>query len=72
MKFSLVTMVLGTITNVGLNYLWIPTYGGQGAVVATIISFTVTVFLVDIFYHKTRRNVFLQLKSMFTVYKIKI
>ena len=72
MKFSLITMILGTITNIGLNYLWIPEYGGVGAIVATIFSFTVTVFLVDIFYVKTRHNVWLQIKSMFTFYKINL
>jgi len=72
MKFSLITMVLGTITNIGLNYLWIPDYAGRGAVVATIFSFTVTIFVVDLFYRKTRQNVLLQIKSMFTFYKINL
>ncbi len=72
MKFSLITMILGTITNIILNYLWIEEYGAKGAIVATIISFTVTVFLVDIIYTKTRQNVFLQIKSIFTFYKINL
>lgn len=72
MKFSLITMVLGTITNVLLNYLWIEEYGGKGAVVATIFSFFVTVFLIDVFYLKTRENVFLQIRSIFTFYKINL
>jgi O-antigen/teichoic acid export membrane protein len=70
MKFSLITMVLGTIINILLNYLWIEEYGGKGAIVATIFSFFVTIFLIDIFYSKTRENVFLQLRSIFTFYKI--
>lgn len=70
MKFSMVTMTLGTITNVFLNYLWIGEYGGKGAVVATIVSFFVTIFLVDVIYTKTRQNVFLQVRSMLTFYKI--
>ncbi len=72
MKFSMITMILGTITNVLLNYLWIPDYGAKGAIIASIISFFVTIFLVDIFYTKTRKNVFLQIKSMFTFYKINL
>lgn len=71
-KFSLITMLIGTIVNIGLNYLWIPRYGGQGAVVATIISFFVSIYLVDIFYARTRQNVLLQVKSIITFYKIKI
>lgn len=72
MKFALLTMVLGTIVNIGLNYLWIPEYASKGAIFATIVSFTVTIFLVDIFYSKTRQNVLLQIKSIFTVFKLKI
>ena len=70
MKFSMVTMVLGTITNIVLNYLWIVEYGGKGAVVATIVSFFVTIFLIDFIYSKTRKNVFFQVKSIVTFYKI--
>ena len=72
MKFSMVTMILGTITNVGLNYLWIPEHGTKGAIIATIVSFAVTIFLVDLLYSKTRQNVFLQIRSIFTFYKINI
>ena len=72
MKFSLITMILGAVVNVVLNYLWIPEYGGKGAIVATIFSFTVTVFLVDIFYSKTRGNVILQIKSISTFYKLNL
>jgi len=72
MKYSLITMVLGTITNIGLNYLWIPHYGGEGAIVATIFSFLVTIFLIDIIYKKTRQNVFLQIKSILTFYKLNL
>jgi O-antigen/teichoic acid export membrane protein len=70
MKFSLLTMIIGTIINIALNYLWIPVYQGIGAIFATIISFFVTIFLIDIFYSKTKNNIFLQIKSMVTFYKI--
>jgi O-antigen/teichoic acid export membrane protein len=72
MKYSLLTMVLGTATNILLNYLWIPEYGGKGAVVASLVSFAVTIFLIDVLYSKTRKNSVLQLKSMFTFYKLNI
>lgn len=72
MIFSLITMTLGTITNITLNYLWIPLYGSKGAIIATIISFFVTIFLLDIFYLKTRNNVILQFNGIFTFYKLKI
>jgi O-antigen/teichoic acid export membrane protein len=72
MKFSMITMILGTVVNIYLNYYLIPFYGAIGAIVATIVSFFVTIFLVDIFYSKTRNNVILQLKSIFTFYKLNL
>jgi O-antigen/teichoic acid export membrane protein len=69
-KFSLITMVVGTITNIVLNYIWIPKYGAKGSIIATIISFFVTTFLLDIFYAKTAKNARLMLLSILTFYKI--
>ena len=71
-KFSLITMTFGAIINVGLNYYLIPHYYSKGAIVATIISFFVTTFLIDFIYAKTRENVKLQLIGMLTFYKINI
>lgn len=70
-KYSLVTMILGTIVNVSLNYILIPKYKSIGAIIATIASFSVTIFLVDIFYAKTRNNTLTMFKGMLTFYKIK-
>ena len=72
MVFSLITMTLGTITNIVLNYYWIPLYASKGAIIATIISFIVSIFVVDIFYAKTRNNVILQFKGIFSFYKLKV
>ena len=72
MKYSMVTLGIGTIINIGLNYLWIPVYGAEGAIVATILSFFVSIFLFDFFYFKTRRNVILMFLGMVTFYKIKL
>jgi len=71
-RFSMLTMLLGTITNIFLNYMWISEYGAKGAVIATICSFFVTIFLVDLCYVKTRANALLQVRSIFTCFKIKI
>ena len=32
MKFSMITMAIGTLVNVVLNYLWIPDYGAKNIV----------------------------------------
>lgn len=70
-KYSLITMVLGTITNVLLNYFLIPDYKSIGAIIATVISFFVTVFAVDIFYNKTRKNTLTIFKAIGTFYKVR-
>ena len=72
MRYSLLTMVLGTVVNIIMNYVLIPEYGAKGAIFATICSFSVTVFIVDAFYSKTRSNVFLQLKSILKFYTVKV
>jgi len=71
-KFAMITMIFGAVVNVVLNYYLIPLYQGRGAIVATIVSFTVTGFLIDFLYIKTRKNVTLQLYGILTFYKINI
>lgn len=44
-RLNLVTQVLGAATNVGLNLLLIPRYGGMGAAMATLISYVVSSYL---------------------------
>ncbi len=53
---------LGMITNVILNYFFIPKYGISGAAIATLISY-VTPFLCLLFSKKTRRLIFLTVTS---------
>jgi len=72
MKFSLTTMILGTITNVVLNYIWIADFGAKGAVLSTLVSFSVTIFFVDMLYFKTRSNVLLQLKGVITCFQLSL
>jgi len=71
-RFSLITMTLGAIINIILNYYLIPIYQGKGAIIATISSFFVTTFLIDFLYFKTRKNVNLQIIGIFTFCKITI
>lgn len=70
--FALITMTVGAIVNILLNFIWIKEYGAQGAIYSSIVSFSFTLFIVDYFYEKTRENVKLQLYSIITFYKIKI
>lgn len=66
-KYSMITMMIGGLTNVALNYLWIPAYHSVGAIWASIVSFFITTFLIDLYYVRTRENCKMMIKSMFLV-----
>ena len=70
LKFSAITMVIGTILNISLNYLFIPIYQGLGATVASLISFFVSTFALDFFYPKTKQNARMMLRSIFTSFTL--
>lgn len=71
-KFGMVTMLIGTIVNIILNLILIPIYQSKGAIISTIVSFFVTIFLLDVINKKTRKNVIWQMNAIITFYKIKI
>lgn len=60
---SLLSAIAGSVVNVAANYLLIPIWGARGAIIATIISFTITVFVMDMLFAKTRENFFLMIRS---------
>lgn len=69
-RYSLITALLGAIINIAMNYFFIPTYEAKGAILATIGSFTASIFLVDLFYRETRPNFGWMMKGMATFWKI--
>ncbi|HRH36797.1 MAG TPA: polysaccharide biosynthesis C-terminal domain-containing protein, partial [Flavobacteriales bacterium] len=68
-KYSLVTAIVGTVTNVCVNYMLIPIYGSKGAIISTIISFTVHIFLLDLFVPRVRGNLRVMMKGIFTFWR---
>ncbi len=70
-KFSLVAAVVGASTNIGLNWLLIPTMGSNGAIWSTLISFLVSVYLMDLTTARTRVNFRMLTEGMFTFWKIR-
>jgi O-antigen/teichoic acid export membrane protein len=70
-KYSLLTVVIGAIVNIGLNYLFIPMYGTVGSIIASMVSFTASIFLVDLFFEKTRLNQRLMFQGIFSFWKLK-
>jgi O-antigen/teichoic acid export membrane protein len=70
-RYSLLTVVIGAIANISLNYFLIPVYGSVGSVMASIISFTVSIFLVDFFFERTRENQKLMIRGIFSFWKLR-
>jgi O-antigen/teichoic acid export membrane protein len=70
-KYSLLTVILGALTNVSLNYFLIPRFGATGAVGGSMISFAVSVFVVDTFFARTRMNQRLMLQGMLSFWRMK-
>ena len=70
-KFSLLTAVVGALVNIGLNMALIPTMRSAGALWATMISFIVGIFLMDLLFKETRRNFRWMMQGMFTFWRIR-
>ena len=62
--FSLRRTLIGAITNIVLNFILIPGYGGVGAAIATVISQAFASFLSNATHPKTRKIFNLQVKSL--------
>jgi O-antigen/teichoic acid export membrane protein len=69
-KYSLLTVIIGAFSNIGLNYFLIPAYGMEGAIVASMVSFTISIFIVDLFFASTRMNQRLMFKGIFSFWKM--
>lgn len=69
-KYSLLTVIIGAITNVMLNYIFIPSHGATGAIAGSLISFAVSIFLVDFLFKKTRENLKLMFEGILSFWKL--
>lgn len=66
-KYSLIVSATGSVINIVSNYLLIPEYKSAGAIWATILSFSVTIFIIDGIYYKTRRNFKMMIRAIFDI-----
>lgn len=64
--FSTITQGCGAITNVVLNYYLIPSYGGAGAALATLISYACASYFALLITRETREMFYMMSKSMFS------
>lgn len=67
--FSLITQSLGALANVGLNLVLIPRYGGEGAAMATLISYAIASYAALLVHKKTRPVFYMMTKSMFSPFR---
>ena len=70
-KYALATALVGATINVGMNYFLIPPLKAIGAIWATIGSFAVSIFLMDLFFASTRQNFKWMLLGMATFWRIR-
>jgi len=71
-KYSMFTAIVGSLANVSLNYILIPRYASIGAIWAMIISFIITIFIVDVFFSSLRKNLNIMIEAMLTPWKLRI
>lgn len=70
-RYSLFTSVTGALINIGINYLLIPRLASIGAIISSVISFSITIFVIDLFMKKTRENQKLIFRGIFSFWKVK-
>jgi O-antigen/teichoic acid export membrane protein len=63
--------VIGAASSIAMNFFLIPAYGTVGAIVASMISFTISIFIVDLFFKKAYRNLKLMIKGILSFWKLK-
>jgi PST family polysaccharide transporter len=63
-KMNLVIAIAGGIVNILLNLVLIPIYAAKGAAIATLLSYTIANFILDISVSRTRPLFFLKAKSI--------
>lgn len=69
-QFSFATTVFGTITNILLNLILIPIYGGTGAAIATLISYACASHLTCIIYPPMFNTGWMLTKALFIPFRI--
>lgn len=68
-RYSLLTGIVGAAVNIGVNIVLIPRYGSGGAIIATIVSYLASIFLMDLLFPRTRMNLRLMLHGMATFWR---
>lgn len=62
--FSFLATILGAISNIILNYAFIPVYGGNGAAIATVIAYLMSSYVAYLVYPPLFRNTKMLTKAL--------
>jgi O-antigen/teichoic acid export membrane protein len=65
------TSLLGLFLNLLLNFLLIPIFGLYGAIYATLLSFFLSMYVMDLVNPKVRSIVFIQFKGILTFWRVR-
>lgn len=68
---TMIASLFGAVANVIINYFLIPLYKGEGAAIATLLSQLISSSLILLFFRKSRKLVWMEVKSLFQFYNIK-
>ena len=68
-RYSTINTLIGAITNVFLNLILIPLWGIYGAALATVFSYSVAAYFMNIVFPATREN-FFRLSKAFAIHKL--
>ena len=63
-KLAVIRNIFGCLINILLNYLWIPEWGALGSAAATLISFSISSFLIHFFIPSFKPIFMLQCNSL--------
>ena len=66
---AMFSTAFGMISNVGLNYLLIPRYGGLGAAFATVFSYFTSTYLSSVFFPSLFRAAWMLTKALFVPFR---
>jgi len=69
-KFSSIRLIVGAVINIVLNIYFIKIYGLLGAAYATIISYSISGYLINFIFKKTRINFYLQTKAFINFFNL--
>jgi len=71
-KIELLRCAIGAVVNISLNYIFIPLWGMYGAAISTLISLSISSYLILYLIPSTRWVFYFQLKSVFSLHIYKV